>query len=372
MKAGHLFLEKYREQIGRCSRCGFCQVSCPVYGATLRPAVNPRGKMLILKDIMEGHLELSGELQEVFFQCTLCANCALNCPAGVNVAEVLQEARKEMVRTEGGHPVFEGLQQVLDGQPNIYGEDGRDNFGREKDKQAETVFFVGCVGSFREIESTRQTLNLLDRLQVDYTLIDEACCSGILEEVGYLISEERVRENCQRIINTGAQTVITGCPYCFRTFNRTPLYAPLRDRGIGIIHLTQFLETVDLGVTTEKKVTYHDPCDLGRHSKIYDEPRRIIRRIAPNFAEMAHNRGQALCCGAGGGMRAAYPGTSIKMAGTCLREATDIEADILLTNCNSCLHNLSNAQKRYSLFRKDKLRIYTLGQYLNLLLDGAE
>ena len=85
-----------------------------------------------------------------------------------------------------------------------------------------------------------------------------------------------------------------------------------------------------------------------------------------------HNRGQALCCGAGGGMRAAYPGTSIKMAGHCLQEATEIEADILLTNCNSCLHNLKNAQKRYSHFRKDKLGIYNLGQYLNLLLDGPE
>ena len=327
-----------------------CQVSCPVYGATLRPAINPRGKMLILKDVLDGQLAFGQELQEVFYQCTVCANCALNCPAGVNVAEVLQEARKEMVRKGAGLPVFEGLQQVLDRQANIYGEDRGEHFGREKNKQAEFIFFIGCVGSFREIESTRQTLNLLDRLAMDYTLIDEACCSGILEEVGYPISEDRVRENCQRILNTGAETIITGCPYCFRTFNRAPRYEPFRDRGIRIIHLTQFLEAADLGVTTEKRITYHDPCDLGRHSKIYDEPRRIIQRIAPNLVEMAHHQDQALCCGAGGGMRAAYPGMSIKIARHCLREATDIGADILLTNCNSCLHNLSNAQKRYSHF----------------------
>ena len=154
--------------------------------------------MLILKDVLDGQLAFGQDLQEVFYQCTFCANCALNCPAGVNVAEVLQEARKEMVRLGDGHPVFQGLQQVLDRKANIYGEDGRDHFGREKNKQAEIVFFIGCVGSFREIESTRQTLNLLDRLEVDYTLIDEACCSGILEEVGYPISEDRVRENCQR------------------------------------------------------------------------------------------------------------------------------------------------------------------------------
>jgi Fe-S oxidoreductase len=277
-----------------------------------------------------------------------------------------------MVGTGDGPPIFEGLRQILGGQANIYGAEQGDPFGREKNKSAEYIFFIGCVGSFREIESTRQTLDLLDRLKVDYTLIDEVCCSGILEEVGYPINEDRVRENCQRILKTGAETVITGCPYCFRTFNRTPPYAPLKDRGIGIIHLTQFLEAVDFGVTTKKRITYHDPCDLGRHSKLYGEPRRIIQRVAPNFVEMAHNQDQALCCGAGGGLRAAYPGTSIKMAGNCLREATDIGADILLTNCNSCLHNLSNAQKRYSFFRKDKLSIYTLGQYLNLLLAGAE
>jgi heterodisulfide reductase subunit D len=372
MEAGPAIGKKFRDQISRCSRCGFCQVSCPVYRATLRPAVNPRGKMLILKEVIEGRLAFGQELQEVFYQCTLCANCALNCPAGVDVAEVLLEARKEMVRTGDGHPVFEGLQQVLDGQANIYGEERGDPFGREKSKTAEYIFFVGCVGSFREIESTRQILTLLDRLKVDYTLIDEVCCSGILEEVGYPISADRVRENCQRIVKTGAKTVITGCPYCFRAFNRTPPYAPLRDRGIEIVHLTQFLEGVDFGVTTKKRITYHDPCDLGRHSKIYGEPRRIIQRIAPNFVEMTHHQGQALCCGAGGGMRAAYPGMSIKMAGHCLREATDSGADILLTNCNSCLHNLSNAQKRYSSFRKDQLGIYNLGHYLNFLLDEAE
>ena len=319
---------------------------------------------------MDGRLAFGQELQEVFYQCTGCANCVLNCPAGVNVAEVLQEARKEMVRKGEGLPVFEGLQQVLDRQANIYGEDRRENLRREKNKQAEYIFFIGCVGSFREIESTRQTLNLLDRLKVDYTLIDEACCSGILEEVGYPISEDRVRENCQRILKTGAKTIITGCPYCFRTFNRTPSYAPLRDQGIRIMHLTQFLEAVDFGVTTEKRITYHDPCDLGRHSKIFGEPRRIIQRITPNFVEMAHNQGQALCCGAGGGLRAAYPGMSIKMAGSCLREATDLGADILLTNCNSCLHNLSNAQKRYSHLRKSRIDIYNLGHFINLLLDG--
>ena len=81
-----------------------------------------------------------------------------------------------------------------------------------------------------------------------------------------------------------------------------------------ITHITQFLEGFDFGVTTDKRVTYHDPCDLGRHCGTYEEPRNTIRKIAPNFVELPSNRENALCCGAGGGVRGAYPKNSIAMA----------------------------------------------------------
>lgn len=367
MEAKYSFANKFGDQILRCSKCGFCQAVCPVFGAMLRPSYSARGKMLVLKEVMDGTIELNDELIETLFQCTTCNSCLENCPAGVEVPEIIRQVRKDMVHIGSCHPAFEGMNEVLKKHTNIYAEDEPEDFERERNKKAENVYFIGCVGSYREDEATMSTLELLDRLKVDYTLIDEACCSGVLEDLGYQINEGLARKNVDLILATGAKTVITGCPYCSRTFNNKPQYARLRDKGIKITHITQFLKDLDFDVRTDKLVTYHDPCDLGRHCGIYEEPREIIRDIAPNFVELPHNRVDALCCGAGGGVRGAYPKNSIAMARRRLQEVEDVGAEIVLTECNSCIHNLSNAK-----LRRQKFKIYNITQFINELMREAK
>jgi Fe-S oxidoreductase len=281
------------------------------------------------------------------------------------VPEVIRQVRKDMVAQGTCHPAFTGMAQVLQEHPNIYGEDEPEDFGRERDRQAEVVYFMGCVGQYREEEATEEVLELLDRLAVDFTLIEEVCCGGVLEDIGYSLDDKLVARNLELIRATGAKTVITGCPKCMLTFTRMPQYAdPLRQAGIEVVHLSQFLARQDLDVQTDKLVTYHDPCDLGRHCGLYEEPRRTIKNIAPRFKEMAHNRQAADCCGAGGGVRGAYPANSIAMARRRLQAAEDIGAEVVLTECNSCVHNLSNAK-----LRKQKLEILSTAQFLNRLLE---
>jgi len=171
------------------------------------------------------------------------------------------------------HPAFTRLNEALKKHTNIYAEG----------------------------EATLAFLKLLDRLCVDYTLIDEVCCSGPLEDVGYKINEALAQKDIDVILSTGAQTVIASCPYCFRTLRDEPQYAALKEKGVEIIHITQSLKDFDLEVRTNKKVTYHDSCDLGRHCGVNEEPRETIRKIAENFVEMPHHHTEALCCGAGGG-----------------------------------------------------------------------
>lgn len=360
------FADKFRDQVLRCSSCGFCRAVCPIFGLTKRPAYNARGKMLVLKEVMEGNIPLNDELIETLFQCTTCASCAKNCPSGVNVPEIIKSVRRDMVRSGSCHPAFVGMNKVLQASPNIYGEEGPANIERERNRKARYVFFVGCVGSYREEDATEETLALLDRLKVDYTLIDEACCSGVLEDLGYPIQKDHVQTNLERILATGCATVITGCPYCFRTFNEKLEYSVLKEKGIEVIHISQFLSSLDFGVKTDKKVTYHDPCDLGRHAGIYEEPRKTIQKIAPNFVELPNNRANALCCGAGGGVRGAYPANSIAMARRRLEEVEAVGAEVLLTECNSCLHNLNNAK-----LRAQRFKIYTTPQFLNRLLEDS-
>ncbi len=363
MEAKYDFEKKYREQVLKCSRCGFCQAHCPVFGATLRPAYNARGKMLILKEVMDGKIDLNDELIETLFQCTACANCFKNCPSGVEVPEIIKSVRKDMVNIGSCHPAFTGMHEVLTKHTNIYAEDDSEDFERERNKQATYVFFIGCVGAYRENESTLATLDLLDRLKVDYTLIDEVCCSGVLEDVGFQLNENLVKKNIELITATGAKAVVTGCPYCSKTFANKPQYVELIDKGIEILHISQLLKDFDFGVTTDKVVTYHDPCDLGRHCGIFEEPRETIQKIASKFVEMPHNRMDAICCGAGGGVRGAYAKNSIAMARRRLEETEEIGAEIVLTECNSCVHNLSNAK-----LRKQKFEIYSTTQYINQLM----
>lgn len=366
MEAKYDFERKYREDILKCSRCGYCQAVCPCFSATLRPALNARGKMLLLKEVMDGELELSDELVETLFQCTTCAACFENCPSGVNVPAIIKQARKDMVNLGSCHPAFTGMNEVLENNSNIYAEDELPDFDKERDQKAEYVFFVGCVGSYREEEATEAVLELLDRLEVDYTLVSEVCCSGVLEDVGHAIKPGLANSNIDAILATGARTVITGCPYCYRTFKNKEQYAPLREK-VEIVHVSQFLKDRVFDVETDLKVTYHDPCDLGRHCGVYDEPRATIRAVAPNFVEMAHHHAKSLCCGSGGGARGAYAKNSVAMARNRLQEALDSGADVLLTECNSCVHNLQNAKTR-----KDKIRIMNTTQFINELLDEAE
>ena len=131
--------------------------------------------------------------------------------------------------------------------------------------------------------------------------------------------------------------------------------------------MSQFLKNFDLPVKTDRKVTYHDSCDLGRHCGIYSEPRETIQKIAPNFVEMPSNHAGSLCCGAGGGVRGAFAKNSIAMARKRLDEVEEIEADIILTDCNSCVHNLGNAK-----LRKQKFKIHTVTEYVNMLMEDAE
>jgi Fe-S oxidoreductase len=173
-----------------------------------------------------------------------------------------------------------------------------------------------------------------------------------------------VRTIIDRIKATGAKAVITGCPYCSRTFNNKTEYGELKESGVEVLHISQFLKDFNFDVKTDKRVTYHDPCDLGRHCGIYEEPREIIKKIAPDFVELEHHHAEALCCGAGGGVRGAYAKNSIAMARRRLEEVDASGAEILLTDCNSCVHNLSNAK-----LRKQKFKIYNISQFISELLE---
>ncbi|MBW1789078.1 MAG: (Fe-S)-binding protein, partial [Deltaproteobacteria bacterium] len=140
METKYDFEREFGEQILSCSVCGFCQAVCPIYGLTRRPALNARGKMLVLQEVMKGDMELDEETVETLFQCTGCASCATNCPSGVKVPEILYRVRQEMVAKGTCHPVFSGMNDLLATEANIYAEKDPPEYqeGRKLNESAPT------------------------------------------------------------------------------------------------------------------------------------------------------------------------------------------------------------------------------------------
>jgi Fe-S oxidoreductase len=302
------------------------------------------------------------EIFENTFQCTLCKTCTERCPYDMEMYKIVKDTRKELVNL--GH-FIEGHQVMRDTvvqSGNIYGEE-RPEIGHRK-KNPEYAVFVGCVGTYREQETAEKIMKLLDTLGISFSRVDEVCCGGVFPDVGFEASVEHAQQNIEAIKKTGAKKLLCTCPKCYRTFKDDPRY---KDLGMDVIHIIEVLSKVDFKPMTDKKVTYHDPCDLGRHSGIYEAPRKILESIAPNFVEMPRNRELAACCGAGGGVRGAYGVKSVQIARDRVTEA-DETADILLTECFSCLHNFKNAKKR-----KQDLEVYSLSEFIyDNLVDNHE
>ena len=322
----------------------------------------PVGKMILMKEVMEGKLPVTEGVAQALLRCTTCMNCTVNCPSGVDPQEVIKAARKDMVGMGLTTSSRKWARWLRNTEISMERKSG--TIGDTKKEAPPMSYFVGCVGTYREEESVEETIRLLDLLKVDFTMIDEVCCSGVMEDVGYKIKEELAQRNVRELQKTGAKTLITTCPYCYRVFKEHPSY---KDLGMEVKHITQFLKDFDFGVKTDKKVTYHDPCDLGRHAGIYDEPREIIRKIASNFVEPRRTRENAMCCGSGGGLRGSFPEDSIEIARNRLSQIIEeTGAEVLLTECPSCLHNFRNAK-----LRKQKIEIYNITEFIAQLLQEA-
>ena len=355
-------LKKWKKEMLICVRCGYCFENCPVYNQIGWESASARAKMIFSYGLLTKDIECSDSILEKIFQCTGCGQCEVNCPAKVEILDVMKATKNDLV--ENGHYFLPHklMREAVKKNGNVYGEEKKEIDIIQKG--AEYVLFVGCVGTYREEESAKRTIKLLKKLGVSFTRFDERCCGGVFSCVGQNNCQENIQHNKEEIKKTGAKKLLTICPMCYKTFKNNPEYS---DLGFEVVHITQLLNKLNINVKTDEIVTYHDPCDLGRHSGIYEEPREIIKKFAPHFVEMEKNRENAFCCGAGAGVRGAFTRLSINIAKERLKEAIDKKADIFLTECFSCLHNFKNAKKR-----KQNIKIYNISEYLMILMDECE
>lgn len=347
----------------KCLNCGLCLSQCPVL-RTLSDEIYPGPRAIAIS--LSRSIPDFSTLSDIIYNCTNCEACEAICSQDTPVRELVNLIRSKIpVQYSEAVPYSHQVtQENINKFGNVYGAK-IELFSKEK-KTAENIIFIGCVGNFRERKSVEQTLSLLDKLSVDYTTIKESCCGYPLPLLGFNEEKKLMKKNLEKIKTKKAKRIITLCPACYRTFKFSPLY----QNDVEVMHLSDFLNQFKFKIKYEGKVTYHDPCDLGRDLGIFEKPRELIKKVAANFVELENSKEFSQCCGAGGGVRGCNVSLSMKIARNRLNEVESLGADILLTECLSCLHNFKNAKKP-----RQKFYIYTISEFINRLLEktiGAE
>ena len=212
------------------------------------------------------------------------------------------------------------------------------------------LYFRGCTAREKETSIQKATEKLLDIAGVDYHILeDEKCCGSVLLRTGFFNEAQRQIEKNTEVLK--GEKIITSCAGCYKTLKEDY-------EGLDVIHISQLLDELirDGKLNLEKgelDVTYHDSCHLARHMEVFDEPRNVIGALA-NIVEMENNRENSLCCGAGGGVKSAYPEIATQMARTRIDQAMDTGCKTLVTACPFCKLNLSN----------DELEVLDLTEFL--------
>ena len=370
-----------------CIRCGLCLSVCPSYRETLNETDSPRGRLALIRAMEEQRLDRGSNYTDKFFRCLLCASCENICPSGVLAGDLLQEARNDVAAHQLLPERLAELDRAIAEQHNISGETNTnrllwaDNLERPPSglgkEQAEIAFFVGCVGSFfpRSYTVPRTFVQILEKADIDYALLgDREWCCGYPQYInGELdLAEEAIRHNVEQVTALGARKAVFTCPSCYHIWKHVYPEVLGHELDVELYHATELLDQlmeegkVKTGAFPHT-VTYHDPCDLGRKSDVYDAPRRILQRIPElTLAEMDENRENAHCCGGGGNLESHNSDLSLHIAQRRIRQAASTGASIVVSACQQCERTLANAART----AKIRMRVMDINEVVLRAMDG--
>ena len=344
-----------------CIGCGNCLLDCPTYNA-VGPSFGTDGMLggrgVALSCIQRG---LEAGIEDGLFLCTTCGLCGEVCPVGIDCGKRLKDLRRSSLESAGLRSQLQEVTQVAEtidrhGTPYALLEQGVFPPLQEK---AAVVLYTGCVGRTTEAETTSHVIELLQRLGIEFTMIDEVCCEAVKEEIGCEVTEKGIRENIERMKAAGGRDILFLCPTCLKTFRE---YDQNHPTGLTFNTLTSYIHhqftftSLDKG---QEIVTYHDPCHLGRGMGSFDTTRELLKELGSLYIEMEHHHRESLCCGAGGGIRGFFPKFSRNIARRRVKEAEEVKAEILLTDCLSCKHNLKQGVPW-----EGKTKVMTTPEYL--------
>jgi len=359
-----------------CFQCGLCDAVCPWNN------VRPFSMRKIIREATFGLTEIDGE---DIWRCTTCGKCTLQCPRGVKQIEIgvslrmvaseyeVFPASVKSARTARASLISEG--NPLQGERVNRADWAKDLSVKTYTEGMEALYFVGCYLSYdpRMKKVATATANILNKAGVKFGILGdkESCCGESIRKTG---SEEvfknLAKENIKTFIDNGVKKIIVSSPHCYHTFkNEYPEFMV----NFEVVYISQYiLELINEGrleLTGEfaKKVTYHDPCYLGRHNDIYDEPREALKKIPGlELVEMTDSRKNSLCCGGGGGRIWMDTPQEERFSDLRLEQANEVGAEVLVTSCPYCITNFE--ESRLNLEYEDILEIKDITEIVNDML----
>ena len=331
----------------RCFQCGLCDVVCPW---------NRVRDFSMRKIVRQAALGMTDIESEDIWLCTTCGRCPQQCPRDVQQIEsgvALRRIATEYgvfpksvtpVRTIRGSLVGEG--NTLSEERAKRGDWAKGHSVKTFTEEMDILYFPGCYPSYdpRLKKVAVATANILNAAGVDFGILgpEENCCGESIRKTGdEEVFTRLAKENIKTFIDHGVKRILVSSPHCYHTFKNE--YPEFRV-NFEIIHMSQYLfSLIEQGKLTlknphEKKVTYHDPCYLGRHNGIYDEPREILNRVPGlTLTEMPDCRVDSLCCGGGGGRVWMETQKGERFSDLRIEQAMGVGAEVLVTACPYCI-----------------------------------
>jgi len=371
-------LEEFKDELETCfgTSCGFCERGCPVYQTLKIKTLCMRGRNRTMLGLIQGRFEVTPAVVQAAFECTLCGNCDRWC-ALKNTEHT--RAFREYLLEHGVEPMKEHSSIVASirnyGNPWFQPRSARArwakglNIPKASSGQQEVLFFAGCTSAVNKPlnKGLVAGAKLLQKAGIRFATLgqDEPCCGSTLLRVGQKAAfEELVEGNVKRFDELGISRIVTACPGCYTTLKRS-----LEDRGskIQVLHLSQEIaQQIRTGRLElrkgREKVTYHDPCHLGRLGGVFEEPREIVKAVA-ELVEMPNNRYESRCCGAGAGLQSAFPKLSKDLAAKRVAEAKATGAAAIVTSCPFCETQLRTVPGT---------RVYDLFELIMDSIEGPE
>jgi len=342
------------ETMSQCYQCGSCTATCPLneYGTNGSEKMTPR------KLFHQAQLGL--EPDQLVWNCSSCKLCETRCPRQVNIVENIQHIRRHSYRRKQVPPEFEKVLWNLLEEANPNGEPKakRDEWARNLNLKAATegtdyLFYVGGPESYdRRLQSVATNMvEIMQRSLVDFGILgkQEPSSGETVKEIGdYAYLDYMIEKNVELFNSTGANNIIVLSPHAYDLMKH--IY-PEYGLEAEVIHYTEFLDqlwqddVLMFNTKIDERITYHDPCFLGRYNSVYDQPRNLLEGMGVELIEMKDNKQNALCCGGGGDQMYRNSEDGVRLSDVRVNQAADTEATGLITSCGYCIQNFEDSVK---------------------------